>query len=109
MTAANPVKQRPAWKALEQQAAQTGQLSLRKLFADDSQRGLKMSLNALGIYFDYSKNLLTDDTLKLLLKLAEESGLRKRIDAMFAGEKINITERRAVLHVALRAPKGEKI
>jgi glucose-6-phosphate isomerase len=108
-TPVSPVRQRPAWKALEQQAAQAGQWSLRKLFADDPQRGPRMSLNALGIYFDYSKNLLTDDTLKLLLKLAEESGLRKRIDAMFAGEKINITERRAVLHVALRAPKGEKI
>lgn len=104
-----PVQQRTAWKALAQHAAQAGQLSLRKLFADDPQRGPRMSLNSVGVYFDYSKNLLTDETLRLLLQLANESGLRQRIDAMFAGEKINITERRAVLHVALRAPKGEKI
>src|SRR4051812_23070285 len=103
------VQQRPAWKALAQHAAQAGQISLRKLFADDPQRGPRMALNSVGVYFDYSKNLITDETLRLLLQLADESGLRKRIDAMFAGEKINITERRAVLHVALRAPKGEKI
>ena len=82
---------------------------LRKLFADDPQRGTRLTAEAEGIYYDYSKNLINDETLRLLLQLAEESGLRKRIDAMFAGEKINVTERRAVLHVALRAPKGEKI
>src|SRR5262249_36139465 len=81
-------------------------LHLRKLFADDSQRGERMTAAAAGIFLDYSKNRITDETLKLLLQLAEESGLRARIDAMFRGEKINITENRAVLHVALRAPKG---
>jgi glucose-6-phosphate isomerase len=102
-------QQRTAWKALAEHASQAKQISLRKLFADDPQRGPRMALNSVGVYFDYSKNLITDETLRLLLQLANESGLRKRIDAMFAGEKINITERRAVLHVALRAPKGEKI
>ncbi len=82
---------------------------LRKLFADDPERGTRLTAEALGVYFDYSKNLITDETLRLLLQLAAESGLRDRIDAMFRGEKINVTERRAVLHVALRAPKGEKI
>ena len=108
-TAVTPVKERPAWKALGQQAEQIRALQLRKLFADDPQRGNRLTASALGVYFDYSKNLITDETLRLLLQLADESGLRERIDAMFAGEKINVTERRAVLHVALRAPKGEKI
>jgi glucose-6-phosphate isomerase len=108
-TAVTPVKDRPAWKALGQQAEQIRSLQLRKLFADDPQRGNRLTASALGVYLDYSKNLVTDDTMRLLLQLANESGLRQRIDAMFAGEKINITERRAVLHVALRAPRGEKI
>ena len=82
------------------------ELHLRKLFADDPERGERMTAEAVGIYLDYSKNRVTDETLKLLLQLAEESGLRARIDAMFRGEKINITENRAVLHVALRAPEG---
>jgi glucose-6-phosphate isomerase len=104
-----PVTQRSAWKTLEAQAEQIRKLQLRKLFADDPQRGNRLAASALGVYLDYSKNLITDETMKLLLQLANESGLRQRIDAMFAGEKINITERRAVLHVALRAPRGEKI
>ena len=108
-TAVTPVKDRPAWKALAQQAEQIRSLQLRKLFADDPQRGNRLTASALGVYLDYSKNLVTDETCGLLLQLAGESGLRAAIDAMFAGEKINITERRAVLHVALRAPRGEKI
>jgi len=84
-------------------------MHLRKLFADDPDRGERMKAEAIGIYFDYSKHRITDETLKLLLQLAEESGLRYRIDAMFRGEKINVTEKRAVLHVALRAPKGQSI
>jgi glucose-6-phosphate isomerase len=104
-----PPTQRPAWKALVQHAEQIRATHLRKLFADDSNRGQRFTQQAVGVYFDYSKNLLTDETLKLLLQLADESKLRERRDAMFAGEKINVTERRAVLHIALRAPKGEKI
>ncbi len=104
-----PVTQRPAWKALGQHVDQIRKTHLRQLFADDPQRGTRLAQSAVEIYFDYSKNLITDETLRLLLQLAAESGLRQRIDAMFAGEKINVTERRAVLHMALRAPKGEKI
>ena len=84
-------------------------MHLRKLFADDPKRGERMTAEAAGIFLDYSKNRITDETLKLLLQLAEESGLRSRIDAMFRGDKINVTEKRAVLHVALRAPKGASI
>ncbi|MCC7085824.1 MAG: glucose-6-phosphate isomerase [Pirellulales bacterium] len=104
-----PVTQRPAWNALEAHAKEIARVHLRKLFADDAQRGKRLTAEALGVYFDYSKNLVTDETLRLLLQLAAESGLRERIDAMFRGEKFNVTERRAVLHVALRAPRGEKI
>ncbi|HVC95824.1 MAG TPA: glucose-6-phosphate isomerase [Pirellulales bacterium] len=98
---------RPAWKALERHHQAVRDAHLRTLFAGDPNRGERLSAEALGIYFDYSKNRITDETLKLLLQLAEESGLRARIDAMFRGEKINVTEKRAVLHVALRAPKGQ--
>ena len=80
-----------------------------KLFADDPTRGERMTVEAVGLFLDYSKNRVTDETLKLLVQLADESGLRERIDAMFRGDKINITENRAVLHVALRAPKGASI
>jgi glucose-6-phosphate isomerase len=100
---------RPAWSALEAHHRQVRGLHLRKLFADDPRRGERMTAEAVGIFLDYSKNRITDETLKLLLQLAEESGLRARIDAMFRGEKLNITEDRAVLHVGLRAPKGESI
>jgi glucose-6-phosphate isomerase len=101
--------ERPAWKALQAHYEKVKDLHLRKLFADDPKRGERLTTEAAGIYFDYSKHRVTDETLKLLLQLAEESGLRARIDAMFRGDKINITEDRAVLHVALRAPKGQSI
>lgn len=99
----------PAWKALETHFHTLANLPLRTLFADDPQRGERMVLDAVGIYLDYSKNRITDETLQLLLDLAEKSGLKAHIDAMFHGEKINVTEQRAVLHVALRAPKNETI
>ncbi|HMC66860.1 MAG TPA: glucose-6-phosphate isomerase [Gemmataceae bacterium] len=97
---------RQAWNGLDAHYRKVRDLHLRKLFADDPRRGERMRAEAVGIYLDYSKNRITDETLKLLLQLAEESGLRARIDAMFRGEKINLTESRAVLHVALRAPRG---
>jgi glucose-6-phosphate isomerase len=110
MTAGNQLlTARPAWKALEAHHQKVRELHLRKLFADDPNRGERMTAEAVGIFLDYSKNRITDETLKLLLQLAEGSGLRARIDAMFRGEKINVTEDRAVLHVALRAPKGASI
>ena len=99
----------PAWKALEAHHRKVQALHLRNLFADDPKRGERLTAEAVGIFLDYSKNRITDETLRLLLQLAEECGLRTRIDAMFGGEKINITEKRAVLHVALRAPKGASI
>ena len=98
-----------SWKALQAHHATLKDQHLRKLFADDPKRGERMTAEAVGLYLDYSKNRITDETLKLLLQLAGEAGLRGRIDAMFRGEKINVTENRAVLHVALRAPKGESI
>ncbi|HWW97439.1 MAG TPA: glucose-6-phosphate isomerase [Edaphobacter sp.] len=101
--------ERPAWKALEAHYQQIQGKQLKQLFADDPARGERFTVEAGGVLLDYSKNRITDETLKLLIQLAEESGLRARIDAMFSGEKINITENRAVLHVALRAPKGESI
>jgi glucose-6-phosphate isomerase len=103
------VSARPGWKALESHHQKVRELHLRKLFADDPKRGERFTTEAVGLYLDYSKNRVTDETLKLLLQLAEECDLRARIDAMFRGEKINITENRAVLHVALRAPKGASI
>jgi glucose-6-phosphate isomerase len=100
---------RPAWKALEDHYKSIQKTHLRNLFADDPKRGERLTVEALGIYLDYSKNRITDETLKLLVQLAEASGLQARIDAMFRGEKINITEKRAVLHVALRAPRETSI
>jgi glucose-6-phosphate isomerase len=108
LTTPPPVK-RSAWKSLENHYKKIRDLHFRQLFAEDPTRGERMTVEALGIFLDYSKNRITDKTLKLLLKLAAESGLRERIGAMFSGEKINITEKRAVLHVALRAPKGASI
>ncbi|MGO9108672.1 MAG: glucose-6-phosphate isomerase [Thermoguttaceae bacterium] len=108
-TSIPPLTKLAAWQALEAHYPKVRELHLRKLFADDPKRGERMSVEAVGIYFDYSKHRITDETLRLLLQLAEESGLRARIDAMFRGEKINVTEKRAVLHVALRAPKGQSI
>jgi glucose-6-phosphate isomerase len=98
-----------AWQALEHHHKTMQGLHLRKLFADDPKRGERMTVEAAGVYLDYSKHLINDDTLGLLVDLAEQAGLRARIDAMFRGEKINVTEHRAVLHVALRAPKGASI
>jgi len=108
-TKIKPLTKRKAWAALKVHYKAVQGLQLRKLFDADPKRGGKFSVEALGIYLDYSKNRITEKTLKLLLDLAKESGLRERIDAMFRGDKINITENRAVLHVALRAPKGESI
>ena len=101
--------QRLAWKALAAHHQQIKNLHLRELFATDSKRGERLTVEAAGLFFDYSKNRITNETLKLLLSLAEESGLRSQIKAMFSGDKINITENRAVLHVALRAPKDAVI
>ena len=110
MTAEIPsLTARPAWKALQSHYEKIGRLHLRTLFANDPKRGERMTAEAVGIFLDFSKNRITDETVKLLLQLAEESALRERIDAMFRGEKINVTENRAVLHVALRAPKGASI
>jgi glucose-6-phosphate isomerase len=109
IAAKTPLTQLSAWKALAAHAEELRGQHLRELFAADPERGTKFRLEAEGIYLDYAKNRITAKTLELLLKLAEESGLRGRIDAMFRGEKINITEDRAVLHVALRAPKGATI
>jgi glucose-6-phosphate isomerase len=98
-----------AWQALEAHYSKVRELHLRKLFVEDPNRGERMKAEAIGIYFDYSKHRITDETIKFLLQLAEESDLRSRIDAMFRGEKINVTEKRAVLHVALRTPQGQSI
>jgi glucose-6-phosphate isomerase len=109
MAAKTSLTQRTAWKGLVDHHAKIRDVHLRTLFADDPQRGERLTAEAVGLYLDYSKNRVTEETMKLLVQLAEESGLRERVDAMFAGEKINITENRAVLHVALRAPKGASI
>ncbi|HEX9302441.1 MAG TPA: glucose-6-phosphate isomerase [Casimicrobiaceae bacterium] len=105
----SPLTTRPAWKALCTHLPKVREAHLRALFAADRERGRRMTTEAAGVYLDYSKNRITDETLELLIQLAEECELRARIDAMFRGEKINVTEDRAVLHVALRAPKGASI
>jgi glucose-6-phosphate isomerase len=104
-----PLWDRPSWKALESHFQTIKQTHLRELFANDPARGERLTAEAAGLFLDYSKNRATDETLDLLVQLAEESGLRSKIEAMFRGDKINLTENRAVLHVALRAPKSEKI
>ena len=104
-----PLRNLPAWTALGAHHKTIQGTHLSQLFAEDAKRGERFAVEDVGIYLDYSKNRITDETLKLLIQLAEQSGLKARIDAMFAGEKINITENRAVLHVALRAPKGASI
>jgi len=104
-----PLTKRKAWKALQTHHSKVGELHLRQLFAEDPKRGERMTAEAAGLFLDYSKNRITDQTLELLIQLAEESGLRDRIEAMFRGDKINVTENRAVLHVALRAPNGASI
>ena len=101
-----PVTERAAWKALAAHAETMRERHLRDLFAGDPSRGTRLAVEAAGIYFDYSKHRVVDETMALLVRLAEESGLRSRIDAMFRGDRINVTEGRAVLHVALRAPAG---
>jgi glucose-6-phosphate isomerase len=111
-TKVQAIPKRPAvraWSKLKAHHKKVSLLHLRELFREDAKRGQRMAVDAVGLYLDYSKNRVTDETLKLLLQLAEESGLKARIDAMFSGEKINITEKRAVLHVALRAPKDASI
>jgi len=104
-----PLAERQAWKDLAAHSQKIRDVHLRQLFADDSKRGERMTVEAVGLFLDYSKNRITDETLEILLRLADESGLRAAIDAMFGGEKINATEKRAVLHVALRAPRGASI
>jgi glucose-6-phosphate isomerase len=104
-----PLTQRPAWKSLQSNYEKVRNIHMRTLFAEDPSRGERLTLEAVGLFLDYSKNRVTDETLKLLVQLAHESGVEARRDAMFRGDKINVSENRAVLHVALRAPKGEVI
>ncbi|HSI29847.1 MAG TPA: hypothetical protein VK951_00845, partial [Miltoncostaeaceae bacterium] len=104
-----PLRSRPAWRALEGHHALIARHHLRELFAEDPGRGERLTAEGAGLFLDYSKNRVTDETMALLLDLAAECGLRERIDAMFSGEKINVTEGRAVLHVALRAPRATRI
>jgi len=104
-----PLRERPAWKALERHYAEIRETHLRDLFADDPTRGERLVAEGAGIYLDYSKNRVTDETLRLLVQLAEECGLRERTEAMFRGDRINTTEDRSVLHVALRMPKGTRL
>ena len=106
---AESLTRRKVWKSLQSHYKKVRGVHLRSLFADDPARAERMTAEAAGLFLDYSKNRITDRTLKLLIRLAEESGLRSRIDAMFSGEKINVTEKRAVLHIALRAPEGASI
>jgi glucose-6-phosphate isomerase len=109
MTRTLPLASRPSWKTLQAHQEKIREVHLRTLFAADAKRGERMTVEAAGIYLDYSKNRATDETLALLRAMADESGLRERIDAMFRGDKINLTENRAVLHVALRAPRGASV
>ena len=109
MNATPALRDSPAWAALAAHQRQIAPLHLRQLFAADARRGERLALDAVGVYFDYSKNRITDDTVKLLVALAEQCRLRERIDAMFRGERINVSENRAALHIALRAPKGTSI
>jgi glucose-6-phosphate isomerase len=104
-----PLRERPSWKALDQHYADISGIQLRQLFADDPGRGDRLTAEAAGLYLDYSKNRVTDETMRLLVQLAEESGVAQRRDAMFRGERINVSENRPVLHVALRMPKGSSL
>src|SRR4051794_4554516 len=105
-TATQSLTTRAAWKALQAHHEEIGKVHMRDLFARDPKRGERMTAEAAGIFLDYSKNRVTDETLSLLVQLANQSNLREQIDAMFRGDKINVTEKRSVLHVALRAPKS---
>src|SRR3989440_1521370 len=107
--AARSLSQRPAWRALQAHYETIRDVHLRTLFAEDPRRGERLAAEAVGLYLDYSKHRITDETIPLLVQLAEDRGLRARIDAMFRGEAINVTENRAVLHVALRAPRDASI
>ncbi|MDX1411249.1 MAG: glucose-6-phosphate isomerase, partial [Nitrospirales bacterium] len=109
MSRTNQLTDRASWKALESHFEKIRHLHMRTFFVDDPKRGERFSLEALEMYLDYSKNRITEDTIRLLLDLAKSCHLRERIDAMFAGDKINITENRPVLHVALRAPESQCI
>src|SRR5262244_3605574 len=109
MTAMLPLTSRQSWKALQAHRNDVGERHLRALFAADATRGERLTAEAVGIYLDYAKNRISDETITLLCRLAQECHLRERIDAMFRGDKINVTEDRAVLHVALRAPRGSAI
>jgi len=109
MAPTQPLTEHPAWKALAQHRQQMGDLHVRQMFADDPGRGERLTAEAAGFYLDYSKHRVTDETLGLLRRLADDCGLAERIDAMFRGRKINVTEQRAALHVALRTPAGERI
>jgi glucose-6-phosphate isomerase len=104
-----PLRQRPSWKALEQHYLDIGERHLRDLFAADPERGVRLTAEAAGLYLDYSKNRVTDETLALLLQLAQECGVEQRRDAMLRGEPINVSEHRAVLHTALRMPRGSSL
>ncbi len=104
-----PLTKRKSWKALQAHYKAIRAVHLRTLFTDDPQRGTRMTAEAAGLFLDYSKNRITDETIQLLVELADESGLHEQIEAMFRGEKINVTEQRAVLHVALRAPREASI
>src|SRR3984957_2604555 len=104
-----PLRQRPAWKALEQHHHEIGGRHLRELFAQDPRRGERLGAGAVGLYLDYSKNRVTDETLALLVQLAQESQVEERRDAMFRGDIINVSKHRAVLHVALRMPRGTSL
>ncbi|MEZ6058647.1 MAG: glucose-6-phosphate isomerase, partial [Planctomycetaceae bacterium] len=108
-TTANSLTSRTSWKNLEAHLAKVRDWNLRDLFQRDPNRGERMTIDSLGIHFDYSKNRITDETIELLVALAVESGLRARIDAMFRGDIVNLTENRAVLHVALRTPRERTI
>jgi glucose-6-phosphate isomerase len=108
-TTVPPLRERPAWKALETHYQEIRGLHLRQLFADDATRGERLTAEGAGLFLDYSKNRITDETLKLLLELAEQSGLKERTEAMFTGERINVSENRSVLHVALRMPRGSTL
>src|SRR5215470_11236772 len=109
MSPSQSLTHKSAWRALERHYQEIRHTHLRDLFGADPQRGERMTAEAAGIFLDYSKHRITDETIRLLLSLAAEAGLRERIHAMFRGDKINVTERRAVLHTALRAPQGASI
>ena len=103
------LRKRPAWRALEQHHGEIGRRHLRDLFAEDPERGTRLVAEGAGLFLDYSKNRATDETLRLLAQLAEEQGVPERRDAMFRGEHINVSEDRAVLHVALRMPRNRSL